>query len=144
MPSLHQAGKLRILAFCHSRRAAIAPEIPTMIEAGVPGYEAYTFSLVLGPAGLPRNVIDTLDKASRQAMAAHDVRLPDRARPRALMIHERAGARGPRFAAYFPTSGSIFLAALMSSSAPALSPSCSLATPRPYKAAAKPGSSLSA
>ena len=40
-----------------------------MIEAGVPGYEAYTFNLILGPAGLPRAVIDTLDKASRQAMA---------------------------------------------------------------------------
>jgi tripartite-type tricarboxylate transporter receptor subunit TctC len=66
---LHRAGKLRILAFCHSKRATIAPEIPTMIEAGVPGYEAYTFSLILGPAGMPQEVIDTLDKASRQAMA---------------------------------------------------------------------------
>ena len=67
--SLHRAGKLRILAFCHARRATIAPEIPTMIEAGVPGYEAYTFSLILGPAGLPQEVIDMLDKASRRAMA---------------------------------------------------------------------------
>src|SRR5215831_5124803 len=66
---LHRAGKLRILAFCHSKRAAIAPEVPTMIEAGVPGYEAYTFSLILGPAGMPQEVIDTLDKASRKAMA---------------------------------------------------------------------------
>jgi len=66
---LHRAGKLRILAFCHSRRAPIAPEIPTMIEAGVPGYEAYTFNLILGPAGLPQNVIDRLDTASRRAMA---------------------------------------------------------------------------
>ena len=66
---LHRAGKLRILAFCHSRRATIAPEIPTMIEAGVPGYEAYTFNLILGPPGMPQPVIDTLDKASRQAMA---------------------------------------------------------------------------
>jgi tripartite-type tricarboxylate transporter receptor subunit TctC len=66
---LHRAGKLRILAFCHSRRATIAPEIPTMIEAGVPGYETYTFNLILGPAGMPRAVIDALDRASRQAMA---------------------------------------------------------------------------
>ena len=40
-----------------------------MIEAGVPGYEAYTFNLILGPAGMPQTVIDRLDKASRQAMA---------------------------------------------------------------------------
>ena len=66
---LHRAGKLRILAFCHSRRAAIAPEIPTMSEAGVKGYEAYTFNLILGPPGLPQNVIDRLDTASRRAMA---------------------------------------------------------------------------
>ena len=66
---LHRAGKLRILAFCHSRRAAIAPEIPTMSEAGVKGYEAYTFNLILGPPGLPQYVLDRLDKASRQAMA---------------------------------------------------------------------------
>jgi tripartite-type tricarboxylate transporter receptor subunit TctC len=66
---LHRSGKLRILAFCHSKRATIAPEVPTMIEAGVPGYEAYTFNLILGPPGLPQSVTDTLDKASRDAMA---------------------------------------------------------------------------
>jgi tripartite-type tricarboxylate transporter receptor subunit TctC len=66
--ALHRAGKLRIEAFCHSQRAAIAPDVPTMIEAGVPGYEAYTFSLILGPPGMPPEVVDVLDKASRQAM----------------------------------------------------------------------------
>ena len=66
---LHRAGKLRILAFCHSKRAAIAPEIPTMIEAGVKDYEAYTFNLILGPPGMPKDVVDTLDKASRRVMA---------------------------------------------------------------------------
>ena len=40
-----------------------------MSEAGVKGYEAYTFNLILGPAGMPQSVIDRLDKASRQAMA---------------------------------------------------------------------------
>lgn len=62
----HRAGKLRILAFAHSGRATIAPEIPTMTEAGVKGYEAYTFNLILGPAGTPKNVVDTVDQASRK------------------------------------------------------------------------------
>ena len=62
----HRSGKLRILAFAHSRRATIAPEIPTMSEAGVKGYEAYTFNLIRGPAGTPKNVVDTVDQASRQ------------------------------------------------------------------------------
>ena len=65
----HRAGKLRILGYAHAQRAPIAPEIPTMIEAGVKGYEAYTFNLILGPAGLPQNVVDTIDQASRKLMA---------------------------------------------------------------------------
>jgi tripartite-type tricarboxylate transporter receptor subunit TctC len=65
----HRAGKVRILAYAHARGAPIAPEIPTMIEAGVKGYEAYTFNLILGPAGLPKNVVDTIDQASRKLMA---------------------------------------------------------------------------
>ena len=69
----HKAGKLRILAYAHAKRAPIAPEIPTMIEAGVPGYEAYTFNLILGPAGLPQNVVDTIDQASRKMMADPDM-----------------------------------------------------------------------
>ena len=63
----HRAGKLRILAYAHAKRAPIAPEIPTMIEAGVKGYEAYTFNLILGPAGTPQNVVDTIDQAIAQA-----------------------------------------------------------------------------
>jgi tripartite-type tricarboxylate transporter receptor subunit TctC len=65
---LHRAGKVRILAYAHAKRAVIAPEIPTMIEAGIPGYEAYTFNLILGPAGLPQNVVDVIDQASRKLM----------------------------------------------------------------------------
>ncbi|CAN5353831.1 tripartite tricarboxylate transporter substrate binding protein [soil metagenome] len=69
----HRAGKVRILAYAHAQRAPIAPEIPTMIEAGVKGYEAYTFNLILGPAGLPKNVVDTIDQASRKLMADPDM-----------------------------------------------------------------------
>lgn len=66
---LHRAGKARILAYAHAKRAAIAPEIPTMIEAGIPGYEAYTFNLILGPAGMQQSTVDVLDQASRKMMA---------------------------------------------------------------------------
>jgi len=69
----HRAGKLRILAYAHAQRAPIASEIPTMIEAGVPGYEAYTFNLILGPAGTPKEVVDTIDQASRKLMADKDM-----------------------------------------------------------------------
>ena len=69
MTQHHRAGKVRILAFAHQQRAAIAPEIPTMIEAGVPGYEAYTFNLFLGPAGVPQAAVDVIDQATRKVMA---------------------------------------------------------------------------
>lgn len=65
----HRAGKVRILAYAHAKRAPIAPEIPTMIEAGVPGYEAYTFNLILGPAGMPKEIVVTIDQASRKLMS---------------------------------------------------------------------------
>ncbi len=65
----HRAGKLRILAFAHAQRAAIAPDIPTMTEAGVKGYEAYTFNLILGPANTPKNVVDAIDQASKKVVA---------------------------------------------------------------------------
>lgn len=65
---LHKAGKVRVLAYAYAKRAAIAPEIPTMIEAGVKGYEAYTFNLILGPAGMQQDVVDVLDQASRKMM----------------------------------------------------------------------------
>jgi tripartite-type tricarboxylate transporter receptor subunit TctC len=65
---LHRSGKARILAYAYAKRAAIAPEIPTMNEAGVKGYEAYTFNLILGPAGMSKEVVGVLDQASRKMM----------------------------------------------------------------------------
>jgi len=69
----HRAGKLRILAFAYPKRATIAPDIPTMSEAGVKGYEAYTFNLILGPAGTPKAVVDAVDQASRKVMSDPDM-----------------------------------------------------------------------
>ena len=69
----HRAGKLRILAYAYAKRAPIAPEIPTMIEAGVKGYEAYTFNLVLGPANTNKDAVDVLDQASRKLMRDPDM-----------------------------------------------------------------------
>ena len=73
MLPLHRAGKIRILGYAYPSRAPIAPDVPTMIEAGVKGYEAYTFNLILGPANLPKPVVDTLDSASRKLMADPDM-----------------------------------------------------------------------
>jgi tripartite-type tricarboxylate transporter receptor subunit TctC len=63
-----KAGKVRILGYAHAKRAPIAPDVPTISEAGVPGFEAYTFNLFLGPAGTPPEVVETIDKATRTLM----------------------------------------------------------------------------
>jgi len=65
----HRQGRVRILGYAHAKRAPAAPDIPTVIEAGVPGYEAYTFNLILGPANTPKDAVDTIDQATRKLMA---------------------------------------------------------------------------
>ena len=49
-----QGGKLKALAVTQPTRAAIAPDVPTMVEAGVPGYSAGIWMGLLAPAGTPR------------------------------------------------------------------------------------------
>lgn len=65
---LHRSGRVRILGFAHSARTPAAPDIPTIIEAGVPGYEAYTFNLILAPAGTPADAVQAMDAATRKIM----------------------------------------------------------------------------
>lgn len=65
---LHRSGRVRILGFAHNARTPAAPDIPTIIEAGVPGYEAYTFNLILGPAGTPPAAVEAIDVATRKLL----------------------------------------------------------------------------
>lgn len=60
--SMIKAGKLRVLAVATPQRLAILPDVPTMAEAGVPGYEAYAWQGLVGPAGLPAPVLERLNK----------------------------------------------------------------------------------
>lgn len=60
---LIKAGKLRALAVTGKARAEALPEVPTMIEAGVPGYTAITWNGILAPAGTPKEVVAKLNDA---------------------------------------------------------------------------------
>ena len=51
-----KSGNVRALAVSGDRRSPAFPDLPTVAEAGVPGYSAPTWSGVIGPAGLPRDV----------------------------------------------------------------------------------------
>ena len=52
-----KAGKLRILAATTAKRLALRPELPTVAEAALPGFESGTWFAVLGPANLPRDIV---------------------------------------------------------------------------------------
>jgi tripartite-type tricarboxylate transporter receptor subunit TctC len=63
-----RGDKIRALAVSGPRRSPAFPELPTIAEAGVPGYEASTWSGVIGPKGLPRPVLDRLNAAVNEAI----------------------------------------------------------------------------
>jgi tripartite-type tricarboxylate transporter receptor subunit TctC len=63
-----RSGRVRALAVSGAHRSAGFPELPTIAEAGVPGYEAGTWTGVIGPAGLPRPVLARLNAAINQAI----------------------------------------------------------------------------
>jgi tripartite-type tricarboxylate transporter receptor subunit TctC len=67
-------GQVRALAVTTLKRTAILPDIPTMDEAGLPGFEATTWHGLVAPAGTPPAIIDTLHGALVAALADPDVK----------------------------------------------------------------------
>ena len=68
-----ESGKLRPLAVTGLKRTASLPKVPTMQEAGLTGYELTSWFGVMGPANMPRDVIDRLNGAVVKAIAQKDV-----------------------------------------------------------------------
>jgi tripartite-type tricarboxylate transporter receptor subunit TctC len=68
-----EAGKLRGLAVSTKTRVAAAPQIPTLDEAGVPGFEIAATDGIYAPAGTPRPIIDKLNAAITQALRDPEV-----------------------------------------------------------------------
>jgi tripartite-type tricarboxylate transporter receptor subunit TctC len=63
-----RSGRVRAIGIGSPRRSAGFPDVPTIAEAGVPGYEATTWSGVIAPAGLPRPTVDKLNAAVNAAI----------------------------------------------------------------------------
>jgi tripartite-type tricarboxylate transporter receptor subunit TctC len=63
-----RAGRVRALAVTGLKRSISLPEVPTLVEAGVPGYEVNAWSGVIAPAGLPRPILERLNKAINAAI----------------------------------------------------------------------------
>jgi tripartite-type tricarboxylate transporter receptor subunit TctC len=71
---LVKAGRLKALGVTGVKRAAVLPEIPTVAEAGVRGYEHILWGMLLVPAATPRETVARLNGATMNALATPEVR----------------------------------------------------------------------
>ena len=69
-----KAGKLRALAVTGALRSPQLPDVPTVMESGVAGYEAYVWMGLLAPKGTPAPIIDKLQRELKQALATNEVK----------------------------------------------------------------------
>jgi tripartite-type tricarboxylate transporter receptor subunit TctC len=77
IPAIHAdvaAGLLRALAVTGKTRSGLMPDVPTIAESGLTGFEASLYYGLVAPAGTPRPVIDRLNKALRAALASDEVK----------------------------------------------------------------------
>jgi tripartite-type tricarboxylate transporter receptor subunit TctC len=91
-----KAGKLRALAVSGSTRATHLPEVPTLAEAGLPGFSAYVWLGLMAPKGTPQAIVDRLHREVTAALEADSVK-----RYFAEAGIEAAGSSPAEFAAYF-------------------------------------------
>ena len=68
-----KSGRLRGLAVTTPQRIPAAPELPTVAEAGVPGYEVVLWHGLVGPKGLPAAVVERVNQAANDALKSKDV-----------------------------------------------------------------------
>lgn len=69
-----QAGQVRALGTSGTKRSSIMPDVPTIAEAGVPGYESTIWLGLMAPKGTPKDVVDKLNAAMQEAMKQPAVR----------------------------------------------------------------------
>jgi tripartite-type tricarboxylate transporter receptor subunit TctC len=69
-----QAGKVRALAVTGKQRSAVAPDVPTMIEAGVPGYEMGNWYGLLMPAGTAPAIVNLINARTNELLKRPDVK----------------------------------------------------------------------
>jgi tripartite-type tricarboxylate transporter receptor subunit TctC len=72
--SLAQAGKLKIIATTAGKRTTLAPELPTMAEAGVPGFDVSSWQAIYAPAGTPKDIVQRLNVEIVKILKSPDVR----------------------------------------------------------------------
>jgi tripartite-type tricarboxylate transporter receptor subunit TctC len=91
-----KGGKLRAMAVTGAKRASSLPDLPTMAEAGIPGYEVYEWNAIFAPAGTPAPVDEKLAAAIARAMQSPEIR-------------ERVATLGGDLAGYGPKEAEKFI-----------------------------------
>jgi tripartite-type tricarboxylate transporter receptor subunit TctC len=92
---LVREGKITALASTQLQRTSIAPDLPTMSEAGLKGFDSGVWTGLLAPAGTPREVIERLARATNAA-----VKMPDVIAPLQKQGIDMLGSTPEEFAAY--------------------------------------------
>lgn len=69
-----RSGKVRALGVGNAKRIPSLPEFPTIAEAGLPGYEAYAWGGMVGPANMPKDIVTRLNREIVQVLQQKDVR----------------------------------------------------------------------
>lgn len=93
-----KSGSVRAIAVTTNTRVSSFPNIPTVAESGLSGYETYTWNAIFGPAGVPQNVAEALSREFQKAVAEPDVQeklrelsaAPVGSTPEALNTHVKA------------------------------------------------------
>jgi tripartite-type tricarboxylate transporter receptor subunit TctC len=74
MSKLAEAGKVRAIAASGKTRSAVMPDVPTVSEAGVPGYEATIWLGIMAPAGTPKPIVDRLNAEITKIVSSPEVK----------------------------------------------------------------------
>jgi tripartite-type tricarboxylate transporter receptor subunit TctC len=100
-PALQQIkeGKVRVLGVTTSRRVAVAPDIPTLAEGGLPGYELVAWQGIVAPAGTPRPVVDALAGQIAKLLSDPETK----AKLATLSLEALPGSTPDSFAAFIKT-----------------------------------------
>ncbi len=77
-----KGGRLRALAVTSAKRVPAAPDVPTMIEAGMPNFDIVVYTGILAPAGTPAPIVDRLNAEFAKAVAADEIKV----------VYEKVGA----------------------------------------------------
>ena len=70
----HRSGKMRVVAVMGTQRQALLPDVPTLAEAGLPGFEELPYYGVFAPAGTPKTVLDPFAAALAKVISQPDVK----------------------------------------------------------------------